>query len=55
MHFNTKFSMRVLLGVTACTMCWSAALADSANTDAVEMDSSIYQDWADRTDISAKF
>lgn len=55
MYHKRKFNIRLLLGVTACTMCWSAALADSANTDAVEMDSSIYQDWADRTDISAKF
>ena len=56
MHFNTRFNIRVLLGVAACTMCWSVALADSANTDtAVKMDSSMHQDWADRTDISAKF
>ena len=56
MYFNTKFNIRMLLSVAACTICWSVALADSANTEtAVKMDSRMHQDWADRTDISAKF
>lgn len=56
MYFNTKFNIRLLLCIAACTMCWSIALADSANTDtAAKVNSSSYQDWADRTDISAKF
>lgn len=56
MYFNTKFNIRVLLGIVACTMCWPIAFADSTDTNtAVKMDSSSYQGWADRTDISAKF
>ena len=56
MYFNTKFNIRLLLCVAACTMCWSIAFADSTDTNtAVKVNSSSYQDWADRTDISAKF
>ena len=56
MYCKTKFNIRLLLSVAACTMCWSVALADSANTEtAVKMDSRMHQAWADRTDISAKF
>ena len=46
MHFNTRFNIRVLLGVAACTMCWSVALADSAdNGNATQVDASIHQNW----------
>ena len=56
MNCKTKFNIRLLLCVAACTMCWSIAFADSTDTDtAVKVNSSSYQDWADRTDISAKF
>ena len=56
MNRKTKFNIRLLLCVAACTMCWSIAFADSTDTNtAVKMNSSSYQDWADRTDISAKF
>lgn len=56
MYCKTKFNIRLLLCVAACTMCWTIALADSADTNtAVKVNSSSYQDWADRTDISAKF
>lgn len=56
MYFNTKFNIRLLLCVAACTMCWTIAFADSTDTNtAVKVNSSSYQDWADRTDISAKF
>lgn len=56
MGFESKFNIRLLLCVAACTMCWSIAFADSTDTDtAVKVNSSSYQDWADRTDISAKF
>ncbi len=55
MYFNTKFNIRLLLCVAACTMCWTIAFADSTDTNtAVKVNSSSYQDWADRTDISAK-
>ena len=56
MNCKTKFNIRLLLCVAACAMCWSIAFADSTDTDtAVKENSSSYQDWADRTDISAKF
>lgn len=56
MYHKRKFNIRLLLCVAACTMCWSIAFADSTDTNtAVKMNSSSYQDWADRTDISAKF
>ena len=56
MNCKTKFNIRLLLCVAACTMCWTIALADSTDTNtAVKVNSSSYQDWADRTDISAKF
>lgn len=56
MYHKTKFNIRLLLCVAACTMCWTIALADSADTNtAVKVNSSSYQDWSDRTDISAKF
>ena len=56
MNRKTKFNIRVLLCVAACTTCWSIALADSAdNGNTTHVDASIHQDWADRTDISAKF
>ena len=56
MYFNTKFNIRLLLCVAACTMCWTIAFADSTDTNtAVKVNSSSYQDWSDRTDISAKF
>ena len=56
MNCKTKFNIRLLLCVAACTMCWTIALADSADTNtAVKVNSSSYQDWSDRTDISAKF
>ena len=56
MYRKTKFNIRLLLCVAACTMCWTIALADSTDTNtAVKVNSSSYQDWADRTDISAKF
>lgn len=56
MYFNTKFNIRLLLCVAACTMCGTIAFADSTDTNtAVKVNSSSYQDWADRTDISAKF
>ena len=52
MNRKTKFNIRLLLCVAACTMCWTIALADSADTNtAVKVNSSSYQDWADRTDI----
>ena len=54
MYRKTKFNIQVLLCVATCTMCCSVAFADSADT-AVKVNSSSYQDWADRTDISAKF
>ncbi len=58
MYCKTKFNIRLLLCVAACTMCWSVALADdSADKDhaAQVVDAGIHQSWADRTDISAKF
>ena len=56
MYHKRKFNIRLLLCVAACTMCWTIAFADSTDTNtAVEVNSSSYQDWADRTDISAKF
>jgi|UPI000570F05A hypothetical protein len=56
MSFDIKFNIRLLLSVAAYTMCWSIAFADSTDTNtAVKVNSSSYQDWADRTDISAKF
>ena len=56
MNCKTKFNIRLLLCVAACTMCWTIAFADSADTNtAVKVNSSSYQNWADRTDISAKF
>ena len=56
MSFESKFNIRLLLSVAAYTMCWSIAFADSTDTNtAVKVNSSSYQDWADRTDISAKF
>lgn len=45
MYFNTKFNIRLLLCVAACTMCWTIALADSADTNtAVKVNSSSYQE-----------
>ena len=56
MYCKTKFNIRLLLCVAACTMCWSIALADSADKEnATPVDTGIHQSWADRTDISAKF
>lgn len=56
MYCKTKFNIRLLLCVAACTMCWTIALADSAdNGNATQVDASIHQNWADRTDVSAKF
>ena len=56
MYHKRKFNIRLLLCVAACTMCWTIAFADSTDTNtAVKVNSSSYQDWADRTDISAKF
>lgn len=31
MYRKTKLNIRVLLCVAACTMCWTIALADSAD------------------------
>ena len=57
MYCKTKFNIRLLLCVAACTMCWTIALADSAdkNNATQVVDASVHQSWADRTDISAKF
>ena len=56
MYRKIKFNIRLLLCVTACTMCWTIALGDSPdNGNATDVDASIHQNWADRTDVSAKF
>lgn len=57
MYRKTKFNIRLLLCVAACTMCWTIALADSAdkNNATQVVDAGVYQSWADRTDMSAKF
>ena len=56
MYHKRKFNIRVLLCVAACTMCWTIALADSADREnATQVDASIHQNWADRTNVSAKF
>ncbi|MBF1761019.1 MAG: inverse autotransporter beta domain-containing protein [Veillonella sp.] len=57
MYRKTKFNIRLLLCVTACTMCWPIALAESADKDnALQVvDTGVHQSWDDRTDISAEF
>lgn len=55
MYRKTKFNIRLLLCVAACTMCWTIALADSADKEnTTQVDAGIHQSWADRTDISMK-
>lgn len=55
MYRKAKFNIRVLLCVAACTMCWTIALADSADKEnTTQVDAGIHQSWADRTDISMK-
>ena len=44
MYHKRKFNIRLLLCVAACTMCWTIALADSAdNGNATQVDASIHK------------